>query len=223
MDSIFSPKHHTLSLVSCSPISSSLVPRRLRPPSLRHQFLSGSTHYLRPPGLRSRRRCQNVGFQFGAHTSRFVLRASFDSQAVVVVASVVTISALTIVFFEFSKRNANAKKFKEENLQGTKMSSILTTEEVRAPGPVAHTESDAVPSSFVEELNNIFLQEHLNGTKMSNILTTEEVRAPGPIAHTESDAVPSSFVEESNSVYLQEHLHETKISNILTTEEVVQA
>lgn len=88
------------------------------------------------------------------------------------------------------------------------------------PGPNAHTESDAVPSSFVAESNNIFLQENLQGTKMSNILTTEEVRAPGPIAHTESDAVPASLVEESNNIYLQEHLHEIKMSNTLTTEEV---
>uniref|UniRef100_M0ZMT0 Pentatricopeptide repeat-containing protein n=1 Tax=Solanum tuberosum TaxID=4113 RepID=M0ZMT0_SOLTU len=287
MDSIFSPKPHTLSLLSCSPISSSLVPRR--------QFLSGSTHSLRPPGLHSRRRCRNIGFQFGSNTSRFVLRASLDSQTVVF-ASVVTISALTVVFLEFSKRNTNANaKFKEIsaeltlalrrqirhvmngfprhvlaliNIQeeksvkiqmkevtkvsnehedggtdvlqhdGTDLIQTFVTNNIEsvdtnqlAPSsngsltlgasvPNAHTESDAVPSSFVAELNNIYLQENLRMTKMSNILTTEEVREPEPIAHTESDAVPSSFVEESKNICLQEHLHETKMSNILTTEEV---
>ncbi|KAG5624840.1 hypothetical protein H5410_010058 [Solanum commersonii] len=256
MDSIFSPKPHTLSLLSCSPISSSLVPRR--------QFLSGSTHSLRPTGLHSRRRCRNIGFQFGSNTSRFVLRASLDSQTVVF-ASVVTISALTVVFLEFYKRNTNANaKLKEEEksvkiqmkevtkvsneredggtdvLQhdGTYLIQMFVTNNIEsvdtnqlAPSsngsltlgasvPNAHTESDAVPSSFVAELNNIYLQENLRTTKMSNILTTEEVREPEPIAHTESDAVPSSFVEESKNIYLQEHLHETKMSNILTTEEV---
>ncbi|KAK6805910.1 hypothetical protein RDI58_003695 [Solanum bulbocastanum] len=287
MDSIFSPKPHTLSLLSCSPISSSLVPRR--------QVLSGSTHSLRPPGLHSRRRCRNIGFQFGGNTSRFVLRASLDSQTVVF-ASVVTISALTVVFLEFSKRNTNANaKFKEisaeltlalrrqirhvmnwfprhvftliniqeEKSVKTQMKEVTKVSNEREDGgtdvlqhdgtyliqtfvtnniesldtnqlapssngsstlgasvPNAYTESDAVPSSFVAELNNIYLQENLRTTKMSNILTTEEVREPEPIAHTESDAVPSSFVEESKNIYLQEHLHETKTSNILTTEEV---
>lgn len=90
---------------------------------------------------------------------------------------------------------------------------------LRAPGPNAHTESDAVPSSFVAESNNVYLQENVQGTKMSNILTTKEVRAPAPIADAESDAAPSSLVEESNSIYLQEPLHETKMRNILITEE----
>ncbi|KAL3383110.1 hypothetical protein AABB24_002548 [Solanum stoloniferum] len=256
MDSIFSPKPHTLSLLSCSPISSSLVPRR--------QFLSGSTHSLRPPRLHSRRRCRNIGFQFGGNTSRFVLRASLDSQTVVF-ASVVTISALTVVFLEFSKRNtnANAKFNEEEKSVKTQMKEVTKVSKEREDGrtdvlqhdgtyliqtfvtnniesldtnqlapssngsltlgasvPNAHTESDAVPSSFVAESNSIYLQENLRTTKMSNILTTEEVREPEPIAHTESDAVPSSFVEESKNIYLQEHLHETKMTNILTTEEV---
>ncbi|KAL3383108.1 hypothetical protein AABB24_002548 [Solanum stoloniferum] len=287
MDSIFSPKPHTLSLLSCSPISSSLVPRR--------QFLSGSTHSLRPPRLHSRRRCRNIGFQFGGNTSRFVLRASLDSQTVVF-ASVVTISALTVVFLEFSKRNTNANaKFneisaeltlalrrqirhvmnwfprhvfaliniQEEKSVKTQMKEVTKVSKEREDGrtdvlqhdgtyliqtfvtnniesldtnqlapssngsltlgasvPNAHTESDAVPSSFVAESNSIYLQENLRTTKMSNILTTEEVREPEPIAHTESDAVPSSFVEESKNIYLQEHLHETKMTNILTTEEV---
>ncbi|XP_060168556.1 pentatricopeptide repeat-containing protein MRL1, chloroplastic isoform X2 [Lycium barbarum] len=258
MDStIFSPKPHTLSLISCSPISSSLIPRR--------QFLAGSSHNLRPTGglLHSRRKCRN---NIGSKNSRFVLKASLDSQTVVVVASVVTISALSIVFFEFNKRNndnANAK-FKEEEkpvknqmkevtkvsnecedggtnvLQhgGTYLKQTFITNKIEspdtnqlapssdgsltsgAPGPNEHTESDAVPSSFVAESNNIYLQENLQGTKMSNILTTEEVRAPRSNAHTESDAVPSSFVAESNNIYLQEYLHETKMSNILTAEEV---
>ncbi|PHT41855.1 Pentatricopeptide repeat-containing protein MRL1, chloroplastic [Capsicum baccatum] len=283
MDSIFSPKPHALSLLSCSPI----------PPRLPHQFLSGSSHYLRPPPrLRSRRRCRNIGFQFGARTSRFVLKASLDSQTVVVVASVVTISALTVVFLEFSKRNAKFNEISAElilalrrqirhamnwfqrhvfalmNIQeekavktqvkevtkvsnecedgatdelqhgGTYLTQTFVNNKIEsldtnqlapssngslilgAAGPNAHTESDVVPSSFVAESNNIYLQENLQGTKMSNILATEEVRAPGRILHTESDAVPSSFVDDSNNIYLQEHLHETKMSNILTIEEV---
>ncbi|CAN4112509.1 unnamed protein product [Withania somnifera] len=249
MDSIFSPKPHTHSLLSCSPVSPSLIT-----PRLPHQFLSRSSHYLRPPGLRSRRGCRDIGFQFGTHKSRFVLKASLGSQTVVLIASVVTISALTIVFFDFSKRNATFKE--EEKSSKTQMKEVtkvsnecedggtdvlqhggtylietFITNKIEspdtnqlapssngsltlgAPGPNAHTESDAVPASFVAESNNIYLQENLEGTKISNILTTEEVRTPGPNAHTESDAVPSSFVEESNNIYLQ-------VSNILTTEDV---
>ncbi|CAN4107407.1 unnamed protein product [Withania somnifera] len=257
MDSIFSPKTHALSLASCSPISSSLIT-----PRLPHQFLSRSSHYLRPPRLRYSRRCRNIGFQFRSHTCRFVLKASLDSQTFVVIASVVAISALTVVFFEFAKRDAKfkveEKSFKTQMKEVTKVSNesedgrtdvlqhggtylrqTITTNKVESPdtnqlapssidsltlgasGPSAHTKSDAVSSSFVAESNNIYLQENLEGTKMSNILTTEEVGAPGPNAHTESDAVPSSFVEESNNIYLQEHLHETEMSNILTTEHVI--
>ncbi|XP_019241504.1 PREDICTED: pentatricopeptide repeat-containing protein MRL1, chloroplastic-like, partial [Nicotiana attenuata] len=210
MDSIFSPKPHTLSLISCSPISSSLIPRR-------RQCLFGSSHNnLRPPGfLRSRRKCRNIGFQFSAHSSRFVLRASLDSQSVVVVAAVVTISALTIIFFEFSKRNANIKE--EEKSVETPMKEV---------------------SKVSNELEDAGTDVQLGGTYLMQTVITNKIEsadanqmasssggsltlgAPGSNTHTESDVVPSSFVAESHNNYLQEHLQGTKTSNRLTTEEV---
>ncbi|XP_009589921.1 pentatricopeptide repeat-containing protein MRL1, chloroplastic isoform X2 [Nicotiana tomentosiformis] len=210
MDSIFSPKPHTLSLISCSPISSSLIPRR-------HQCLSGSIqNNLRSPGLlRLRRKCRNIGFQFSAHSSRFVLRASLDSQSVVVVAAVVTISALTIIFFEFSKRNANIKE--EEKSIETPMKEV---------------------SKVSNEHENGGTDVQLGGTYLMQTVITNKIEsadanqmasssggsltlgAPGSNTHAESDVIPSSFVAELHNNYLQEHLQGTKTSNRLTTEEV---
>ncbi|KAL3350920.1 hypothetical protein AABB24_023365 [Solanum stoloniferum] len=228
MDSIFSPKPHTLSLLSCSPISSSLVPRR--------QFLSGSTHSLRPPGLHSRRRCRNIGFQFGGNTSRFVLRASLDSQTVVF-ASVVTISALTVVFLEFSKRNTNANaKFKEisaeltlalrrqirhvmnwfprhvfaliniqeEKSVKTQMKEVTKVSNEREDGGTDVLQHDGTYLIQTFITNNIESLDTNQLAPSSNGPST--LGASVPNAHTESDAVPSSFVAELNNIYLHGRL-----------------
>ncbi|XP_009589920.1 pentatricopeptide repeat-containing protein MRL1, chloroplastic isoform X1 [Nicotiana tomentosiformis] len=241
MDSIFSPKPHTLSLISCSPISSSLIPRR-------HQCLSGSIqNNLRSPGLlRLRRKCRNIGFQFSAHSSRFVLRASLDSQSVVVVAAVVTISALTIIFFEFSKRNANIKEISAELTLALRrqIRHVMNwfPRHVFALINIQEEKSIETPMKEVSKVSN----EHenggtdvqLGGTYLMQTVITNKIEsadanqmasssggsltlgAPGSNTHAESDVIPSSFVAELHNNYLQEHLQGTKTSNRLTTEEV---
>ncbi|KAA8536026.1 hypothetical protein F0562_028504 [Nyssa sinensis] len=109
MDLSLSANPQTLSLISCAPFSSTssslLSPPRFR--SLRREFL-GCGHNLRPPGLRSRRKCKKLGFHI--QSPRFLFRASLDSQATIVVVAVVTVSALTVVYLNYSKRKQNVKK-----------------------------------------------------------------------------------------------------------------
>ncbi|CAK9175494.1 unnamed protein product [Ilex paraguariensis] len=100
MDVSFSAKCQALSLISCAPLYSFLSPRGVR--SLRREFL-GCGHSLRPPGLRSPRKCKKLGFHI--HSPRFFFRASLDSQSVLVVVTVVMVSALTVVYLSHSKRH----------------------------------------------------------------------------------------------------------------------
>ncbi|XP_059654043.1 pentatricopeptide repeat-containing protein MRL1, chloroplastic isoform X2 [Cornus florida] len=102
MDVRLSSNSQALSLISWTPLSStspySLSRSRVR--SLRREFL-GCGRNLRPPGLRSRRKCKKLGFHI--HSPRFLFKASFDLQSIVVVVAVVTVSALTIVYLNYFK------------------------------------------------------------------------------------------------------------------------
>uniref|UniRef100_A0A5B7AR55 PROP1-like PPR domain-containing protein n=1 Tax=Davidia involucrata TaxID=16924 RepID=A0A5B7AR55_DAVIN len=103
MDVSFSAKPQTLSVISCTPLSSSssylVSPSGLQ--SLRREFI-GCGHNLRPPGLRCRRTCKKLGFHI--QSPRFLFRASLDSQSIPVVVAVVTVSALTVIYLNYSKR-----------------------------------------------------------------------------------------------------------------------
>ncbi|KAK9287449.1 hypothetical protein L1049_015870 [Liquidambar formosana] len=113
MDVGFSTKPQALTLISCTPLSSSsspiLSPSKLR--SIRREFL-GCSHNLRPPGLRSRRKCKKLGLLI--QSPRFLFRASLNSQpilvVVVAVAAVATISALSIVYLNYSRRKKNVRE-----------------------------------------------------------------------------------------------------------------
>ncbi|XAR72741.1 hypothetical protein NMG60_11019482 [Bertholletia excelsa] len=106
MDVGFSPKPLALSLSPLTPsaaCSYPLCPYGAR--SFRREFL-GCGHNLRPPGLRSRRKCKKLGFHL--HTPRLLIRASVDSQSALVVVAMVTISAFTVVFVNsVRKKNMN--------------------------------------------------------------------------------------------------------------------
>ncbi|KAL3515069.1 hypothetical protein ACH5RR_021971 [Cinchona calisaya] len=104
----------SLSVISpCTPISSFLSPScrcgvRLL---VRKEFL-GSSHNLRPPGFRSPRQREKLGFRFHFQSGKFLLRASLDSQSivlVVVVTAVAVSAALIAVFQNYSKTRTYAK------------------------------------------------------------------------------------------------------------------
>lgn len=119
MEVSFSLNPHARSLVSLTPLSSSssssslisLVSPCSRVRSLRKEFL-GCGHNLRPQGLRFRRKCRKLGFQ--VHPPRIILRASLNWQSMLVVVSAFTVSALTVVYLNYtSKTNKHAKKVTE--------------------------------------------------------------------------------------------------------------
>ncbi|GMY34935.1 pentatricopeptide repeat-containing protein MRL1, chloroplastic isoform X2 [Fagus crenata] len=112
MDVTFSSNPQTLTLISCTPFSSS---SKLR--SIHRQFL-GSAHTLRPPTsatlLRSRtnHRRRKLGL-LRFQSPRFLVRASLDSRSVLVVVAVVTFSAVSVFFLNHYRRNKNDREVRE--------------------------------------------------------------------------------------------------------------
>lgn len=103
---IFSAKSQSLSLSLLSS-STSLSPFT-SPCSLRREFL-GSTHFSRPPGnLRYRRKWKNLGFHI--HSPKLLVKASISSQSIVLLISVVTVSAITAAYLNYCQRNKNKSK-----------------------------------------------------------------------------------------------------------------
>ncbi|KAK3028636.1 hypothetical protein RJ639_037816 [Escallonia herrerae] len=112
MDVSFPPTPQTRSLVTCNPLSSSssslslLSSCRVRS-SLRRDFL-GCGRNLSPPGLRSHKRCKKLGFY--VHSPRLIVKASLDPQSMILVVSVVTVSALTVLYLNSTRRRQVAKE-----------------------------------------------------------------------------------------------------------------
>ncbi|GAB4838914.1 hypothetical protein Ancab_028446 [Ancistrocladus abbreviatus] len=105
MDAVYTPSTQTISLISVtshSSPSSSLSLSRIQ--SIRGEFL-GCCHNLNPPGLRSRPKGKKV--EFHRQLPRFRVVASFDSQPVLLVVAMATLSAAAaaVVYFNYySKR-----------------------------------------------------------------------------------------------------------------------
>ncbi|KAI4297594.1 hypothetical protein L6164_037479 [Bauhinia variegata] len=65
---------------------------------------------LRPAGaLRSRKKCEKLGL-LRVHSPRFIFKASVDSQSTIVIVIAVTLSAVSLFYFGYSRRKRNAKK-----------------------------------------------------------------------------------------------------------------
>ncbi|XP_075674334.1 pentatricopeptide repeat-containing protein MRL1, chloroplastic isoform X2 [Castanea sativa] len=102
MDVTLSSNPQTLTLVSCTPFSSSSS-SKLR--SIRREFL-GSTQTLRPLRSRTNHRRTKLGLlQF--QSPRFLIRASLHSRSVLVLVAVVTFSAVSVFFLNRCRRKNN--------------------------------------------------------------------------------------------------------------------
>lgn len=104
MEVSFTAKTHSLSVTSLPSASSSSCSPSLRP--VRREFL-GCGHNLRSPSglLRSHRKlCKEELGRIQIRSPRFLVRASLDSQSSLLVVTVVTFSALTLVSLNFSER-----------------------------------------------------------------------------------------------------------------------
>ncbi|PIA55520.1 hypothetical protein AQUCO_00700073v1 [Aquilegia coerulea] len=115
MDVSLSTKAQTLTLISCLSSSTTTCSSSTnRFSSIQRDFLGcgGSHHRLRAPpfSLRSPRKCKKPGFQI--QSPRFIFRASLFSQPIVVIVAVAaTVSALTVVYFNYTKtKHHNVKK-----------------------------------------------------------------------------------------------------------------
>ncbi|CAH9068339.1 unnamed protein product [Cuscuta europaea] len=110
METAFPSKARTLSLVSFAAVGSpTFNPHRVLFHCRGYHF--GSSFSLRPPGLRSRRRCRKpIGIKFRTQSSRSLPVAHLSSATVVVIASAIIISALTIVFVLLSRKSTKAKQ-----------------------------------------------------------------------------------------------------------------
>lgn len=107
MDVNFSAKSQALTLISCTPLYSSPSPSSSFS-TLRREFL-GCGHNLRPPGLRSPKKCKNIRFRIQS-PSRFYFKASLGSQPVLVVVAVAAVFAFSVVFLSYSRRRKNSRE-----------------------------------------------------------------------------------------------------------------
>ncbi|XP_062082427.1 pentatricopeptide repeat-containing protein MRL1, chloroplastic [Humulus lupulus] len=112
MDVSFSPKPQILTLISCTPLSSSSTSSSssssARSRSIRREFL-GCGHNLRPPGgLRYRRRHRKSWSH--SQSSRFLFRAALGSHSVLVVFAVITVSAASFVYWNLFRPKKNSRE-----------------------------------------------------------------------------------------------------------------
>ncbi|GFP85958.1 pentatricopeptide repeat-containing protein mrl1 chloroplastic [Phtheirospermum japonicum] len=101
----FHVKPQSFSLITGAPISPSLSPRAIG--LIRSEFLSSGRHTLRLP----RRRWNKLRLQSQSHYCKFLFKASLESQPIVVfAAAIATVSAVTVVYFTYSRKQLDIKQ-----------------------------------------------------------------------------------------------------------------
>ncbi|ONH92147.1 hypothetical protein PRUPE_8G158300 [Prunus persica] len=111
----FSAKPQTLTLISCTPLSSSSSSSFSSSlPSIRRHFLGCGGHSLRPLSgdLRSLRKRRSLAGDHRSPPSKFLIKASLDPHSLLVVVAIVTFSAVSVVYFNRpfkSKKNLDAR------------------------------------------------------------------------------------------------------------------
>ncbi|KAK4491435.1 hypothetical protein RD792_002184 [Penstemon davidsonii] len=102
--SSFSLKPQPLSLITRTPISAPLPPRRIG--LFRSEFL-GCGQNLRLP----RRKCKKMRLKSHSHYNKFLFKASLDSQPILVVATAIAAaSAITVVYYNYARKQFNIKE-----------------------------------------------------------------------------------------------------------------
>ncbi|OWM80355.1 hypothetical protein CDL15_Pgr019635 [Punica granatum] len=102
----FTAKPHCLTLTS----GAALSPAKLR--LLLREFLGNSHKLRRPGGLRSRRKCRKLSLLQLQSPPSLLVRSSFGpNSALVVVVAVVTLSAISVYYFNrYARKMKNAKQ-----------------------------------------------------------------------------------------------------------------
>ncbi|KAM7482698.1 hypothetical protein LguiB_007281 [Lonicera macranthoides] len=204
MEVSFSLNPHARSLVSLTPLSSSsssssfsLVSPCSRVRSLRKEFL-GCGHNLRPQGLGSRRKCRKLGFL--VHPPRIILRASLNWQSMLVVVSAFTVSALTVLYLNYtSKTNKHAKKisgFRDIQEDTSASENKVSIKEMRK---ICHNSRDEVVLLRFKETAVMHKETLITDSLKSEVANISSL----PSSHYKTGALPFSFATETLEMPLE--------------------
>ncbi|KAK4437692.1 Pentatricopeptide repeat-containing protein MRL1, chloroplastic [Sesamum alatum] len=176
MESSFSLKPQAFSLTTRAPV---YWPLSTRPVTLLRSEFLGCGHNLRLP----RRRCKKLRLKSQPNHYKFLFKATLESrQMLVVVAAFAAVSAITVVYFTYSRRQFNVKQ----------MSGRLTltvSQHIRSMMSWIPTDSHRVDSSKIEAVDgsNDFMKE----TRENN-QADQDVEAE--IKFRETDVIPRGIL-----------------------------
>ncbi|XP_030487325.2 pentatricopeptide repeat-containing protein MRL1, chloroplastic [Cannabis sativa] len=209
MDVSFSPKPQILTLISCTPLSSSSYSSSSpRSRSIRREFL-GCAHNLRPPGgLRYRRRHRKSWSH--SHSSRFFFRAALGSHSVLVVVAVVTVSAASFVYWNLFRPKKNSREvqrpanFALHQLGGHGINHVIENEmmdlgEFREMEVKQLLKDENIENSHASIRNEAPLQFHQAAMMNKETVITNALQSPTSNVLV-SGSNNSTFINESKVV-----------------------
>ncbi|KAL3621318.1 Cation-independent mannose-6-phosphate receptor CI-MPR [Castilleja foliolosa] len=195
----FHVKPQSFSLITGAPISPSLSPRAIG--LIRSEFLSSGRHTLQLP----RRRWNKSRLRSHSHYCKFLFKASLEYQPIVVVAAAIaTVSAVTVVYFTYSRKQLDIKQMSgrltlalSEQIRSM-MSWILTDSH---PRDLKKEESVDERKSCMEKTREI---DHDNKDTSDEINIKETDLIPGEsltamASQSQSNIVASSSHDNSTS------------------------
>ncbi|PQP92326.1 pentatricopeptide repeat-containing protein MRL1 chloroplastic isoform X2 [Prunus yedoensis var. nudiflora] len=155
----FSAKPQTLTLISCTPLSSSSSSSSSSLPSIRRHFLGCGGHSLRPlsGGLRSLRKRRSLAGDHRSPSSKFLIKASLVPHSLLIVVAVVTFSAVSVIYF-----NRPFKSKKNVDARVRKLREVRDAKEVNSQLPIRENQIlgfDAL-NGKIEEIETPVLQFH---------------------------------------------------------------
>ncbi|XP_020551664.1 pentatricopeptide repeat-containing protein MRL1, chloroplastic [Sesamum indicum] len=176
MESSFSLKPQAFSLTTRAPVS---WPLSTRPVSLLRSEFLGCGHNLRLP----RRRCKKLRLQSQPYYYKFLFKATLESQQMlVVVAAFAAVSAITVVYFTYSRKQFNVKQ----------MSGRLTlavSQHIRSMMSWILTDSNRVDLRKIEAVDgsNDFMKETRESNQADKDMEAE-------IKFRETDVIPRGIL-----------------------------
>ncbi|KAL0365600.1 UNVERIFIED_CONTAM: Pentatricopeptide repeat-containing protein MRL1, chloroplastic [Sesamum angustifolium] len=181
MESSFSLKPQAFSLTARAPVS---WPLSTRPVSLLRSEFLGCGHNLRLP----RRRCKKLRLKSQPYYYKFLFKATLESQQMlVVVAAFAAVSAITVVYFTYSRKQFDVKQ----------MSGRLTlavSQHIRSMMSWILTDSHRVDLRKIEAVDgsNDFMKETRESNQADKGMEAE-------IKFRETDVIPRGILIEEAS------------------------
>ncbi|KAK4401470.1 Pentatricopeptide repeat-containing protein MRL1, chloroplastic [Sesamum angolense] len=198
MESSFSLKPQAFSLTARAPVS---WPLSTRPVSLLRSEFLGCGHNLRLP----RRRCKKLRLKSQPYYYKFLFKATLESQQMlVVVAAFAAVSAITVVYFTYSRKQFDVKQ----------MSGRLTlavSEHIRSMMSWILTDSHRVDLRKIEAVDgsNDFMKETRGSNQADKGMEAE-------IKFRETDVIPRGILIEEAS-WSQSDMVASRVHDNLTS------